>query len=149
MEYPIGHIRYFIEPDIFLSFAINICCFTACRIRISLFLSLAVCCTACRITSRGGCRTATRWGGTTAFRPGVFLFHPSGFYFFLLFLCYRFVLFCASLLLLYIRYSSGRYNERQLIEVTVVRRVRPRAERRYHASHHPLTNKQIAIQLYY
>ena len=27
------------------------------------------------------------------------------------------------------RYSSCRYNERQLIEVTVVRRVRPRAER--------------------
>ena len=29
----------------------------------------------------------------------------------------------------YIRYSSCRYNERQLIDVTVVRRVRPRAER--------------------
>ena len=28
------------------------------------------------------------------------------------------------------RYSSGRYNERQLIDITVVRRVRPRAERR-------------------
>ena len=27
------------------------------------------------------------------------------------------------------RYSSCRYNERQLIDVTVVRRVRPRAER--------------------
>ena len=27
------------------------------------------------------------------------------------------------------RYSSCRYNERQLIHVTVVRRVRPRAER--------------------
>ena len=48
-----------------------------------------------------------------------------------------------------IRYtrSSCRYNERQLIDVTVVRRVRPRAERRYHA-YHPLTNKQIAIQLF-
>ena len=34
-------------------------------------------------------------------------------------------------------------NERQLIDVTVVRRVRPRAERRYHAYHHPLTNKQM------
>ena len=45
--------------------------------------------------------------------------------------------------------SSCRYNERQLIDVTVVRRVRPRAERRYHAYHHPLTNKQIAIRLYY
>ena len=63
--------------------------------------------------------------------------------------------------------SSCRYNERQLIDVTVVRRVRPRAEysctneqtnsdtavswaeRRYYAYHHPLTNKQIAIQLYY
>ena len=44
------------------------------------------------------------------------------------------------------RYSSCRYNERQLIDVTVVRRVRPRAERRYHAYHHPLTNKQIAIK---
>ena len=31
--------------------------------------------------------------------------------------------------LTYIRYSSCRYNERQLIHVTVVRRVRPRAER--------------------
>ena len=29
------------------------------------------------------------------------------------------------------RYSSCRYNERQLIDVTVVRRVRPRAERTY------------------
>ena len=29
----------------------------------------------------------------------------------------------------YVRYSSCRYNERQLIEVTVVRRVRPRTER--------------------
>ena len=47
-----------------------------------------------------------------------------------------------------LRYSSCRYNERQLIHVTVVRRVRPRAERRYHAYHYPLTNKQIAIQLY-
>ena len=47
------------------------------------------------------------------------------------------------------RYSSCRYNERQLIDVTVVRRVRPRAERRYHAYHYPLTNKKIAIQLYY
>ena len=28
-----------------------------------------------------------------------------------------------------LRYSSCRYNERQLIDVTVVRRVRPRAER--------------------
>ena len=47
------------------------------------------------------------------------------------------------------RYSSScRYNERQLIDVTVVRRVRPRAERSYHAHHHPLTNKQIAIQLF-
>ena len=32
-------------------------------------------------------------------------------------------------LYLYKRYSSCRYNERQLIDVTVVRRVRPRAER--------------------
>ena len=47
------------------------------------------------------------------------------------------------------RYSSCRYNERQLMNVTTVRRVRPRAERWYHAYHHPLTNKQIAIQLYY
>ena len=47
------------------------------------------------------------------------------------------------------RYSSCRYTERQLKDVTVVRRVRPRAERSYHAYHHPLTNKQIAIQLYY
>ena len=31
--------------------------------------------------------------------------------------------------LLVIRYSSCRYNERQLIDITVVRRVRPRAER--------------------
>ena len=30
---------------------------------------------------------------------------------------------------IYIRYSSCRYNKRQLIEVTVVRRVRPRAGR--------------------
>ena len=53
--------------------------------------------------------------------------------------------------LLIVRYncSSCRYNERQLIDVTVVRRVHPRAERSYHAYHHPLTNKQIAIQLYY
>ena len=29
------------------------------------------------------------------------------------------------------RYSSCRYNERQLIDVTVVGRVRPRAERTY------------------
>ena len=28
-----------------------------------------------------------------------------------------------------VRYSSCRYNERQLIHVTVARRVRPRAER--------------------
>ena len=47
-----------------------------------------------------------------------------------------------------IRYSSCRYNEGQLIDATVVRRVRPRAERRYHAYHHPLTNKKIAIQLF-
>ena len=51
-------------------------------------------------------------------------------------------------LLLLLRCSSCRYNERQLIDVTVVRRVRPRAERSYHACHHPLTNKQIAIQLF-
>ena len=37
-----------------------------------------------------------------------------------------------------LRYSSCRYD----------RRVRPRAERRYHAYHHPQTNKQIAIQLF-
>ena len=30
---------------------------------------------------------------------------------------------------IYTRYSSCRYNERQMIDVTVVRRVRPRAER--------------------
>ena len=45
--------------------------------------------------------------------------------------------------------SSCRYNERQLIDVTVVRRVRLWAERGYHAYHHPLTKKQMAIQLYY
>ena len=50
---------------------------------------------------------------------------------------------------MYFVYSSCCYNERQLIDVTVVRRVRPRAERRYHAYHHPVPNKQIAIQLFF
>ena len=36
---------------------------------------------------------------------------------------------CDSPGYIYIRYSSCRYNERQLIDVTVVRLVRPRAER--------------------
>ena len=42
-----------------------------------------------------------------------------------------------------VRYSSCRYNERQLIDVTVVRRARPRAERRYHAYHHVRTYIRI------
>ena len=37
------------------------------------------------------------------------------------------------------RYSSCRYNEGPLIDVTVVRRVRRRAERRYHAYHNVRT----------
>ena len=41
------------------------------------------------------------------------------------------------------RYCSCRYNERQLIDVTVVRRVLPRAERRYHAYHHVRTYIRI------
>ena len=43
------------------------------------FLSFAVRCTACCITSRRWYTTATRWGGTTAIRSGAFRLHPSGF----------------------------------------------------------------------
>ena len=45
-------------------------------------------------------------------------------------------------------YSSCRYNERQLIDVTVVRRVRPRAERRYHAYHHVRTYRFLPADTY-
>ena len=51
---------------------------------ICFLLLLFACCTACRITSRGGYTTATRWGGTTAIRPGVFFFDPLGFSFFVI-----------------------------------------------------------------
>ena len=46
-------------------------------------------------------------------------------------------------------YSSCRYNERQLIDVTVVRRVRPRAERRYHAYHHVRTYRFLPADTRY
>ena len=55
-----------------------------------LFLLLFVCCTACRITSRGGYTTATRWGGTTAIRPGVFSSTRRGFLSFLSLLSFLF-----------------------------------------------------------
>ena len=52
---------FFVLSVLFLFLIFYIC--------FALFLSWFVCCTACRITSRGGYTTATRWG--------VFLLHPS------------------------------------------------------------------------
>ena len=48
-----------------------------------------------------------------------------------------------------IRYSSCRYNDRQLIDVTVVRRVRPRVEHRYHAYHHVRTYRFLPTDTRY
>ena len=59
----------------------------------------------------------------------LFLLLLRSIIFILVFILFLFLFLFLFLLLFFLRYSSCRYNERQLIDVTVVKRVRPRAER--------------------
>ena len=74
----------------FVVFFFCICVFLIFMIVLFRFVSFfCVCCTACRITSRGKYTTATRWEGTTAIDPGYFSSTRRGLRSFLLCYCER------------------------------------------------------------